>query len=370
MRGYNKEQEGYRFMFVGGEFYYDTYWLREEPTLPTEDMIFLNGGKACLIVIGEYLLDHGIKKILLPSYLCPTIVTTLEHCGLTCEYYQVNPDFSINLDDLAQKASNHRSVYFINYFGFTHPPVVRNYLAGLRGKGVVVVEDNAQAGFTDHNTGDFIFNSMRKLAAYDGGYLITSFDVTPCIDKYRGLPNRRLPVIREYRKNLATYLFQGTGDHAELVRLYEHAEKYYETDFMVEGDPEERAQIERLDWVGIKQARRENYDCLLNLISGIPELSPVFPSLQEDVMPLGLPVYVSRVSRDWLFDELGKAGIGLTIHWDGLLRDPRLNRNQVAVGMASSILTLVIDQRTSHKQLDYMVHTILGCIETAKHPPA
>ena len=155
----------------------------DRPTISTKDMVFLNGGKACLIMISDYLLDHGIKKILLPSYLCPTIVTPLEHCGLTCDYYQINPDFSINLDDLAQKAVLHQAVYFINYFGFSHPPAVRNYLASLRQKGVIVVEDNAQAGFIDQTTGDFIFNSMRKLAAHDGGYLITPFDVTAYVNK-------------------------------------------------------------------------------------------------------------------------------------------------------------------------------------------
>ena len=154
----------------------------------TENMVFLNGGKACLIVIGEYLLAHGVKKILLPSYLCPTIVNTLEHCGLACEYYQINPDFSIDLGDLAQKAIPNQAVYFINYFGFIHPPAVRDYLSGLRGKGVLVVEDNAQAGFTDHNTGDFVFNSIRKLAPYDGGYLITPFDVMPYINEISGSP--------------------------------------------------------------------------------------------------------------------------------------------------------------------------------------
>jgi dTDP-4-amino-4,6-dideoxygalactose transaminase len=358
-------------MIVGGEFYYDTYWLRDKATFSTENMTFLNGGKACLIVISDYLLDHGIKKILLPSYLCPTIVNTLEHCGLACEYYQVNPDFSIDLDDLAKNAVNHQAIYFINYFGFNHPPAVREHLAGLRAKGVLVVEDNAQAGFTNYNTGDFIFNSMRKLAPYDGGYLITPFDVLPYIKKYQGRTNRRLPVIREYRKSLATYLFQGKGDHEELVRLYELAENYNDTDYTVEGDPQERAQIERLDWEGIKQIRRENYNYLLGLITEIPELSPVFPILQEDVMPLGLPVYVSGVSRDWLFDELGNAGIGLTIHWDGLLHDSRLNRNPVAVDMAGRILTLVIDQRVSHKQMDYMAQTIISCIEhSKKHPSA
>ena len=302
-------------MFVGGEFYFDTRWLADKPTISTENSTFLNGGKACLIVISDYLLAHGIKKVLLPSYLCPTIVSTLEHCGLTCDYYQINPDFSINLDDLDQKAANRQAVYFINYFGFLHPIPTLNYLAGLRQKGVFVIEDNAQTGFSDHTTGDFVFNSMRKLAAYDGGYLTTPLDVTSYVEKYQGFPNRRLPVIREYRNHLADYLYQGTDIYDELVEMYELAEYYYESDLIVEGDPQERLLIEQLDWEGIKRVRRENYIYMLSLISGITELSPVFPALQEDNMPLGLPVYISDISRDWLFDELGKAGIGLTIHW-------------------------------------------------------
>ena len=358
-------------MFVGGEFYYDTRWLADKPTLSTENMLFLNGGKACLVVMSDYLLDHGIKNILLPSYLCPTIVTTLERGGLTCDYYQINPDFSIDLDDLAQKTVEHQAVYFINYFGFLHPMAARNYLASLRQQGIVVVEDNAQAGFTDHTTGDFVFNSMRKLAAYDGGYLITPFDVMPYVKKYQGCSNRRcenrrLPVIREYRERLADYLFQGKDIYDELEQMYKLAEYYYETDLVIEGDLQERRQIEKLDWKGIKQVRRENYLYMLSLISGLSELSPLYPVLQKEIMPLGLPVYVSAVSRDWLLDQLGNSGIGLTIHWDELLGDPRLNGNPVAVSMASKILTLVIDQRTSHKQMDYLVENISAGIQKAK----
>ena len=353
-------------MFVGGEFYADTRWLVGKPTISTEKMTFLNGGKACLIVMGDYLRDHGIKKILLPSYLCPTIVTTLEHCGLTCDYYQINPDFSIDLDDLTQKGMNHQAVYFINYFGFLHPLALRNHLASLRQNGVIVVEDNAQAGFNDHPSGDFSFNSIRKLAPYDGGYLSTPVDLSAYVKKYQGCPNRRLPLIRAYRERLADYLYRGTENRAELAQLYQLAETYYESDVVVEGDQQERRQIEQLDWDGMKQVRRENYGYLLGLISGIAELSPIFPVLQEEIMPLGLPVYVSGVSRDGLLDALGNAGIGLTIHWDELLPDPRLNRNKLAVDMASQILTLVIDQRTSHKQMDYLVENIIGYIKNAK----
>ncbi len=345
-------------MFVGGEFYYDPSWRVSIPLVATDHMTFMNGGKACLIVISDYLRDHGINRILLPSYLCPTIINTLEKCRLACAYYQVNPDLSIDLEDLARKAPGFNAVYFINYFGFSRSQEELTLLRSLQRNGVLLVEDNAQAGFSESGTGDFVFNSMRKLCAYDGGYLITKLDVDLYTEQRKDQPNRRPPLIRQYRSRLADYLFQGTGDREELNNLYELAELYYETDMVVDGNTEERWQIEHLDWPGIKRARRDNYIYLLSLISAIPELTPVYLTLADDIMPYGLPVYVSGVPRDWLFDELGNVGIGLTIHWDALLRDPRLNQNPFAVGMASKILTLVIDQRITHKQMDYQAQTL------------
>jgi dTDP-4-amino-4,6-dideoxygalactose transaminase len=351
-------------MFVGGEFYEDPRWLAHKPTISTENMLFLNGGKASLTLISEFLLDHDIYQILLPSYLCPTIITTLENYGLDFEYYQVNLDFSIDLEDLAQKSKSHRAVYFINYFGFYHSAATQAFLTNLKQHGVIVIEDNAQAGFNDQPLGDFAFNSIRKLAPYDGGYLVTSYDLKPYLEKYRGHPNRRLPVIRKYRKQLADYLFGTSDNRDELEAMYTLAESYYESDTVVAGDPDEQVKIERLDWKRIKKTRRDNYSYLMGLITGINGLSPIFPTLQENNMPLGLPVYVSGILRDWLLDELGNAGIGLTVHWDELLRDPHLNQNVVAVEMAQRILTLTIDQQTSHKQMDYMVKNLITFLDS------
>ncbi len=353
-------------MFVGGEFYADARWSLDKPALSIEKMTFLNGGKACLIVIADYLRAHGIHKILLPAYLCPDIATTLERCGLACEYYTIRPDLSIDLNDLERRANGHKAIYFINYFGFPHAPETQQALKELQRRGRLLIEDNAQAAFRKHSMGDFVFNSLRKFCAHDGSYLSTPYDVTAYIQRRQDAPNRRLPVIREYRAHLADYLFGNTGNYDELVGLYELSEKYYAEDMAVAGDAQEKDAIELMDWEGIEQIRRENYTYLLDAIKGIPELTPIFPKLTEDAMPLGLPVYISGVSRDWLWDQLGEAGIGLIIHWDGITRDARLNGNATAVEMASRMLTLASDQRTSRTQMDYMAGTIKNCLQKAK----
>ena len=341
-------------MFVGGEFYADERWRLDEPVIDTSGSIFLNGGKACLTVIGEYLIAQGIREVLLPSYLCPSILNALAPLGLSFAFYQVQPDLSIDLEDLARQAHGQRAVYFINYFGFNQPPEAQAALRGLQEKGVLVVEDNAQAAFHPHPLGDFAFSSLRKFCAHDGGYLTTQLDVSAIIAKYADVPNRRLPVIRAYRQKLADYIYQDLDIYDELQALYTRAEELYDSDRVVLGDPFEQAEIERLDWAGIRRARRDNYAYLLEAIAGIEVVRPIFPEPQADNnMPLGLPVYVEGIARDRLQDKLGEAGIGLTAHWAELAGDPRLNGNAAAVEMANRMLTLVCDQRTSRNQMDY-----------------
>ncbi len=354
-------------MFVGGEFYADERWTLERPGIDTSGLTFLNGGKACLIVIADYLRAQGIDSVLLPAYLCPDIATTLERCGLACAYYAIQPDLSIDLADLERKAAGERAVYFINYFGFPHARETQEVLKGLQNRGKLLIEDNAQTGFWEHSIGDFTFNSLRKCCAHDGGYLATHVNVAAIIQRHRDAPNRRLPVIREYRARLAEYLYGDGNDYDELAELYELSEQYYAEDMAVAGDPQEREAIEHLDWAGMRRVRRENYAYLLDAIRDIPGLAPIFPTLTEEATPLGLPVYVNGIARDELWDRLGETGIGLTIHWQGILHDARLNGNAAAVAMAGRMLTLACDQRISRTQMDYMVENIKGILrETQK----
>ena len=242
----------------------------------------------------------------------------LEQTGMKWDYYQVNRDLSIDLDDLSGKLKNDQSIYLINYFGFPHSYNTVLFMRNLSEAGVTIIEDNAQAGFITPTIGDFVFNSIRKLAPYDGGYLTTANDIDRYLKRYSNIINRRLPVIRKYRKMLHPYLASGIGNFEELDGLFHLSEKLYSENGVIFGDELERKHIEHLDWLGIKAKRRENYIQLLALIKDIPEISPIFPALPDNIMPMGLPVYFCDVPRDLINEELGKAGIGLCIHWDDL----------------------------------------------------
>jgi len=345
-------------MFVGGEFYEDTAWVTHTPAPPIEDAFFLNGGRACLNMISDYLRANKFQKILLPAYLCPSILDVVNQHALNYTFYGINEDFSIDLDDLLSKTDDYQAVYFINYFGFQHSPETLSVLRQLQSNGKLLIEDNAQAGFQSISLGDFCFNSMRKFCAIDGGYLATRKLLLSSLNNYFVRENHRLPLIREYRRQLRSYLYEGRGSREELERLFYQAEQYYEQDNVILGDAEERKNIEHLDWHAIKAIRRNNYEYLLDKIDTLPDIRPVYPALQSDNMPLGLPIYVSGFSRDRLIDLLAEESISLTVHWDALLSDPRTQNNPKVTNMARNILTLPVDQYTSKSQLNYLVKNL------------
>lgn len=349
-------------MIIGGEFYYDDRWVVDTPTVDTAQLHFLNGGKACLIVICEYLLSRGFQQILLPAYLCPTILSTIRTTGMGVDFYTILPDLSIDLNDLARKAPFHRAVYFINYFGFNQPSKSQELLRELQRGGILLIEDNAHAGFWQQSLGDFTFNSMRKLCPYDGGYFGTALDISQFIQKDQPLVNRHLQVMRQYRRGLGEYLVFGLGSLETLQALYQLGEETYDSEAVITGDDQEKQAIEHLDWQAIKARRRQNYRYLLEMISSVPRVTPIFPQLTPEVQPMGFPVYIQDGLRDRLFDDLGNEGIGLTIHWDALLRNPLTANLPGVAEIASQILTLPIDQRVNQKQLDRLVLTMAELI--------
>lgn len=342
-------------MFVGGEFYEDAAWVSDTPAPPIVGAIFLNGGRACLNVISDYLCANKIQKILLPAYLCPSILDVLDQHALSYTFYGINEDFSIDLEDFLSKADDNQVVYFINYFGFQHSPKTLSVLRQFQSNGMLIIEDNAQAGFPSSCIGEFCFNSMRKICAVDGGYLATRKLLPPSIFNHFTYENHRLPLIREYRLQLRSYLYEGCGSREELDHLFYQAEQYYEHDKVILGDVEERKKVEHLDWHAIKAVRRANYEYLCDEIGDLFGITSVSPALQSDNMPLGLPVYISDFSRDRLIDQLAEVGISLTVHWDALLSDPRTQNDPRVTKMARNILTLPVDQYTSKSQLNFLV---------------
>jgi hypothetical protein len=108
------------------------------------------------------------------------------------------------------------------------------------------------------------------------------------------------------------------------------------------------------DWAVAWQARRENYQYLLDNWPSA-EIEPLFRRLPESVCPLGFPIRMAE--RDRLKRYFISKGIFPPIHW---LRPPQVSPDEFpdAAALAEQELTLPIDQRYGLRHMDYILEAV------------
>lgn len=348
--------------YIGGEFWYDSNIICRERQLDGNNAYFLSGGQASIQIICDYLNEHDIKSVLLPAYLCPTILDCFENNKIKWTFYKIKENFRIDLEDLRSKCINKKAIFFINYFGFSLTSKEKNIFIEMRNSGRVLIEDNVQCLFNKNPIGNFIFNSFRKFVAYDGCFLYSDYNLEKYLEKYKSRENSRLLIIRRARSMKKEFILSNKGSERYYLESFNQAEQeYYKGNQPISGDLDEKFSIEHLDWNSIIRKRRENYCYLVNKIKNIRDITILFPLLEEDQVPLGLPVYIKKEKRNKLKNDLKKNNIFLPIHWS-LSTDKRFESNDREVIMSENILTLVIDQRYSFVDLDYLVDILHSCL--------
>ncbi len=338
--------------FVGGEFWTDPRLQTDHITIPTGGMTFLNGGEAAIRLICDHLASRGILNLLLPSYICSTMADAFDRYGISYTYYLIQRDFRIDLEDLLKKVSGFKAVYIVNYFGYGFTLQEKAVLQQLQKEGLLLIEDDAQAAFNRDPLGDIRFNSLRKFVPYDGSFLYSRVDLSGSLSKFTGLPNHRLPVIREFRRRFAEMIAEGAEEFDEINPLFDQSEDHYYRDLAVLGDPEERFAAERLDWSAIENRRKSNHRRLLERLEGVPGIEIIFPQVSPHSLPLGFPIYVKNGRREALLKHLREENVYPVVHWD-ILGDTRINTLPQTVSMSRDILTLILDQRFDEEDMDF-----------------
>ncbi len=367
--------------YIGGEFWYDQSLICENKQLEINDAYFFNGGRASLIIICRFLKSRGIHKVLMPVFLCPSVLDVFDLMEVEYAFYDITEDLRIDSCDLLKKAEYAGAVFFINYFGFPRKEDEAITLSELKAAGKIVIEDNAQFVYSNKRIGSLSFNSFRKIVPYDGSFLYSDFQLEHLCEGLKEVESTRAALVREARRiktefirsaacedkfcvtrSRTNFIAGRTPDEREYLEKFDRAEEVYNRENVILGDALEKEMIERLNWYEIIKKRIENYMFANDLLSGSKYMRPVCPVPDEGFIPLGLPVYISKVERDALRQKLIERKVFLPVHWD-IGKDPRVKRNPLALEMSKNILTLVIDQRYGKADMEYMVGMIDSLVE-------
>lgn len=119
------------------------------------------------------------KKILLPDYICESIIQPLKKLKISYDFYHINENFKASIDE---KFRNFDYIYIINYFGW----VDESLYDFSKKMNIKIISDVTHLIFNEEKIkyvvgySEYVIGSLRKsFSIPDGSFVISKKDVSP-----------------------------------------------------------------------------------------------------------------------------------------------------------------------------------------------
>lgn len=300
-------------------------------------------GRAALYQILKYLKsERGVCRILLPDYLCSSVLVSVKKLELEYEFYPIDETLELEEDAFTTLYKSGTAILLINYFGLKDLNKQLNVIRNLD-KDAIIIEDDVQAYYEFKKPlgdVDFKFTSLRKTFAVPDGGLVKTKSSLPIIET----PN----TFGQYKAAAALLKSMREGNFNDQIylELFEKGESVID-DELESGMSQIAAKLYgSLDEEHMKIRRMNNAQYLVKQLDNIG-MKPVLP-LKDGYVPLFIPVVLSN--RDEVRKRMFQHEVFCPVHWP--LEGMELKRGKV---MAETELSLIIDQRYGQTEMDKII---------------
>lgn len=315
---------------------------------------FYSSGRAALYHILNFSKQLGKDKILLPDYLCESIVEIAKLASIPFEFYKVNKDLTIDIDSLLKIYNANNSILIINYFGAIDVQSEIQKLKAVHSNAYIIL-DNVQALYSMFESidVDFMFTSFRKqLPVPDGAWVISKHDGLFQCEEENTFAQYKLAggLLKNYQE------FDSVSDELYL-KLFEKGENEICKNLNAKISDITLKILSRLDFSSIRQKRVENS---IFMIEGLKKLNliPIL-NFRRDMVPLFVPILLKN--RNLIRQELMKNNIFCPVHWPKFSEIENCNCT-----LYDYELSLVIDFRYRKKNINRILRIIEESLNNEK----
>jgi len=265
-------------------------------------------------------LDLGREDaVLLPIYNCQDVLKSFARTNRVV-FYDINPDLSIDPDEIRKKLEDRRirMMMITNYFGFLQPHRARIQEI-CREREVIIIEDCAHSLLTEGSgeTGDLSIYSYRKILPIpDGGGLkIRNGDKPFAVRFHPRLYSDSLSALISLKAMLNVQ-----SDKFSRAKLTSRVQKM-RPDLTARAADQKTLPLSHfaergmanLSFADVTARRRNDFDYWRQACSERPALRCVFAELPTRVCPLGFPIMLQ--DRESVEARAKQQGITLRVHW-------------------------------------------------------
>lgn len=353
-------------MEIGSEF-----WISDLPTKKLDsDIDWINtwgnytltsSGRGAISLMLKQIENKVISKtVLLPSYICESIIIPFIKEGYDCYFYDVNKEFMICKEGIEKFIESKIGICLhIGYYGFSTNYESYDLIDKFRKKGTIIIEDITHTLFSKYERyvyNDYYIASLRKwIGIPSGGFLAhkgTKFYNNLKVQE--DFANKRKEALTIKGKYMIT-------SQRSLKQIY--LDIFQESEIILDENPKvytideiSNSIINSLNENEIIEARKVNFDFLLKNIRDIKVISPVFNYRVKDICPMFFPVYV-EIDREIMRNILANEDIFCPIHWP-IPRQIDISNYPESSKIYKNILSIPCDQRYSIKDMSRIIDVI------------
>ncbi len=333
---------------IGGEFQIAVSDIlnAQNRHLDASDVYAYSSGRAALFQILKYVKqEKGITHVLLPDYLCSSVLVPIKGLGLEHSFYPIDEQLELIESEFSKLYIKGSVILLINFFGLKDLSSQIKFIREID-ENAIIIEDDVQAyyEFMKSLDGvDFKFTSLRKTFAVPDGGLVKTKHHLPKVTT----PN----TFGQYKAAAALLKSMREGNFNDQIylELFEKGESLIdnEQDCGMSQIAEKLYSFTNEDHVKVRRLNNARY--LIDELKKIG-IEPLL-LLNEDHVPLFVPIILKN--RDEVRKALFQKEIYCPVHWplDGM----ELKRGEQ---MSKEELSLIIDQRYGRKEMDEIISVI------------
>lgn len=354
-------------IFIGGEHFFSPNILFKKSEGYIDSLIrdfkddyevnFTFGGHYSLLAIINAIKPSFDKNsvILLPSYLCPSILEPFKSSEIKYRFFKIDENLFVDIDYLSSIIDdNVKAILFIDYFGASQMDHLKPVLETLKAKKIIVIQDVVQCLQISRGNlfGDYIFNSFRKFFPFEGSILLSNggIEIKFCDKKSKFIIYKRIGQLLRYF-HVKYNLFSSN----QFLWFFKKAEDYYGAEDILRMPKCNKRQLNKYNSELLVERQKFYYGKLYKVFGEIvPELLK-----NDSFIPLGFVIKINQ--RDQVRKNLFKQNIFLPIHW---LLSEELDKSlfNKSVELSSVILTIPLVGLTN-KAYCYLFSNIIKYIK-------
>ena len=284
---------------------------------------------------------NGITHVMLPAYVCDSIIKSATDAGVEVQTYDL--DESLYPKNLPRTLPDHCAFVYVNYFGLCQQNVYR-LLEALPDDRLII--DNSHALFAAHTNALATIYSPRKFVGLpDGGLLRASplLKIAPPTEEDRGSFERM-------RYLLIRMAYSAREGYADFEKA---RNSLRETSPLAMSQLTQRL-MKSIQWDHVIRRRKKNYAVLAQMMDA---LNNMHWTLGEDDVPLCYPFSLRGCETEKIKSELAARNIFIATYWPDAL--PRIKPDSIEARLINETLFLPVDQRLECAQVEEVGKLVL-----------